>query len=815
MFQRPLIPVLLFFITGILVGRIGLPCSQHLIGPLLFVIVFLLVLSFLFPSKSGQYTFLFIFLLIGIMLVFNTKIHSDLLPLARDRERVVLEGTVLQPGNLSGKRMRIEVKADRLFVNDRIRPIGEKILLAIYNHPVDYEPGQRIHFPAVLRTFKNFNNPGGYNYERAMNLKGLSCAASVSDGRYIVPMAGGHLPPIQEIMEAIRRPIRTNLRNRLSPENYTLFRALILGERQGLGPDLREPFNVSGLGHILAVSGLHIGLIAWLSFNILRWLMSLSYWLTLRTNIRKIAAVITFFPVVIYTCLAGFQVSSQRAMIMVIAYLFSVLLGREKEVWSTLTFAALIVLALDPNALFTISFQLSFIAVTGILWLTPLIYNRMPNALVPHGQLKLATRLYLYILGLIFATFSALIFLLPITAFYFHRISVVSIPANLTTVPLLGIWILPLGLLSSFFLSISPSLANLFMDMGSWGLDWLMYIIRFWSHFDWSAFWVITPNIFEILLFYMAVFFLFSLRRGQWAKIGLSIVLIAGIVDTSYWIYETRFNKNLRITYLDVGQGNSALIQFPGKERLLLDGGGFGGSSFDMGRMVIAPFLFHSKILHVDYLALSHPQSDHMDGLRFIASNFQPGEFWYNGQQSEIQSFNELMNIVESKKITIHLPADLSKTRNIAGVKIELLHPPAGKEYTGQPVDSVDMNNNSMVLKFSYEGKAFLFPGDIEISGEATAISNAGSSLQSDVLLAPHHGSKSSCSAPFLRMVKPEVCVISSGSGNRFGFPHRETLKRLKAVDCRIIRIDKVGAIQISSKNNQLKINSFLGGDHP
>ncbi|MBW2610457.1 MAG: DNA internalization-related competence protein ComEC/Rec2 [Deltaproteobacteria bacterium] len=805
-----MIPVLISFIGGILIGHIGLSHYQSLILPLFLLITSIMIASFLIPTRLRFPCFLLLFLLAGVLLVLTTNHPSDLLPLAQERKRVIMEGTVLKPPKIAGNIARIEVRAERLFFQGQVKQLKEKVLVSIFNHVRDFSPGERIRFPARLRPFKNFNNPGRYNYELAMKQRGLSCAVSVSDGRHIIPMGRGQPGLHREIIETARGPIRNLFRERLSPQNQALFRALILGEKQGIDPELREPFNIAGVGHILAVSGLHIGLVAWLAFLLSRWFLSLFYSLTLKTDIRRLAAIITCFPVVAYTCLAGFQISSQRAMIMVLAYLFSIILGREKEVWSTLALAAFIVLALNPYALYGISFQLSFTAVIGILWLGPVIYKRIPFPPDQTRQKNIFYRLYLYLSGLIVVTLSAIIFLLPITSFYFHRVSIVSIAANLMVVPILGIWIIPLGLLSSLSLPFSSFMANLFLQMGAWGLEWMIGIIRFWAHFNWAAFWVVTPNVFEIILFYALIFFGLFIMHRPWAKVGLSLVLILILADISYWIYETRFNQHLRVTYLDVGQGNSTLIQFPGKKRMLIDGGGFARGEFDLGRMVVAPFILQLKILRIDYIVLSHPQSDHMNGLRFIASHFQPEEFWYNGDKVETPSFKELMKILEREKIKILLPAGLSDKRDIAGVKIKILHPLTDRKGTRSFDRRTGLNNNSLVLKISYQGKSLLFPGDLEKHGEEMVISNAGPVLESDIMLAPHHGSKSSCSKPFLRIVNPDICIISSGSGNYFGFPHPDALRRLRNIRCRIIRINKKGAIRLSLGQNKFKIKHFL-----
>jgi competence protein ComEC len=706
---------------------------------------------------------------------------------------------------------RVKIIAQKLLIKGNNIPLNEKLLVTVYNHIPNIEQGEKIRFPARLRAFKNFNNPGRYDYESAMKSKGFTCAASISNGKRIVPMGPGHLPFPIGPLKKVQQPIRDFFRKELSDQEFSLYRALILGERQGISHDLREPFNKTGLGHVLAVSGLHIGLVAWITFFVFKWILSRSYSLALKIDIRKLAALLTCIPVIGYTCLAGFQVSSQRAMIMALAFLWSLILGREKEVWSTLALAGLVILAIDTNALFGISFQLSFLAMIGILWLTPAFMNKIPDSIKTiQNKRTILDRFFVYFIGLIAVTLSATIFLLPVISFYFHRISLVTIPTNISVVPILGLWVLPLGLLSAVMLPISPQAAEIFLHAGAWGLNFIMEMIRFWSSFSWSSVWVITPNIFEIMIFYLLIFFIFFFSRWSWAKAGVLVITIFILADIGFWTHRVCFNKDLKVTFLDVGQGNSALVEFPDGKKMLIDGGGFSHDNFDVGKMVVAPFLWHSKIWRIDYLVLSHPQSDHMNGLRFIARFFHPKEFWYNGDKVETDSFKELMEIIRSKGIKELLPPDMVDDRQINGVKIEILHPKSGIYSLNHIKKSSKLNNNSLVLKITYKGKSFLFPGDVEYQGEKALISNKGHILKTDVLLSPHHGSKSSSSKEFLQIVQPSICVISSGEGNFFGFPHKKTLKKLRDIGSKIIRIDKTGAVQCIVGSKKFKITTYL-----
>jgi competence protein ComEC len=813
--KRPLIPALFLLIFGIVMGRIVLIYSQDLYLPIIFLITILVIISIILPYTSFRLiTFFLILFLMGVLLILNTGLQKPrLIQLAQGHKKVILDGTILSPESISQERSRFDLVVESAVIDQEFIPLKEKVTVTVYGSFVDLDPGQRISFPASLKAFNNFNNPGRYDYEETMSLRGFSCAASVSDGRYIVPMGQGHSDFVMRVMEAVRGPIRKFMVNNLSPVNQAVYRALILGEMQGIGNDLRESFNVTGLGHVLSVSGLHVGLVAVVSYALFKLLFSLSYSLTLRMDIRKIAALITCVSVFAYTFIAGFQVSANRSMIMAITYLTSIVAGREKDPWSTLALAAIIVLSFEPNDFFNISFQLSFIAVIGIFWLSPYFYRLIKNKFDDLERGKILSRVYLYFSGLVVISLSAVLFSLPLTAYYFHRISVIAVPINLIIEPILGLWILPVGLLSVVFLPVSYPIAYMLLKIGSWGLDGMMNIIQFWSNLSWASLWVVTPSSLEIVLYYGIIFFLiFALRQRSWAKIGLVAVLLISAGDVSYWIYDTRFNPNLRVTFLDVGQGNSALIQFPGAKRLLLDGGGFASGAFDTGNMIVAPYLFHSKIHRIDYLVLSHPHPDHMNGLNFIAEHFNPGEFWYNGQRTKTPEFIKLMETIKRDDIKIMLPDDLSKGIEVNGVKVEAFHPihsVESKEAYSSKEDS-GTNNNSLVIKITYKGKSFLFPGDIQSQGEHTLVSDVGAQLKSDILLVPHHGSRYSSTMPFLQAVRPKISVISCGKGNSFRFPNDETITRLNEIRSEIIRIDECGAVQFEVSSGGLKIIKFF-----
>ena len=633
MFSRPLVPALCATIIGILIGR-NILTDVNL--PVLFphlAILLCLGIIFIVPFKVRSFWLMAIFMLIGV----NSQINKDTLsglPQAINKgKRVVIEGTIYSPLKVRDNVATLNIHAEKIFLAQEVRRVKINLLLKIYGYKGGLKVGERIRFPAKVREFRNFNNPGRFDYRFYMQSRGLSFMAAVSDGRYIVPMGEGNLGLVGKTLERIRGPLRIFFTERLSYTVSPIYTALILGERQGITSKLREPFDRSGVGHIMAVSGLHLGLVAWLFFMSLRWLLSLSYCLTLITDIRKLAAIITTLPVIAYALLTGLQLSTQRAMVMVLVFLWSFIIGREKDVWSSLSLAALIILTLKGDALFTVSFQLSFVAVAGILWLAPLIFSRIPKSKIGNesfNRSQIPRSILTYILSLIAVTTAATIITIPLIAYYFHRFSIVALPSNLTVVPIIGLWVIPLGLLSSIILFLSSNLAGFLLSLGELGLNLAISLARFWSDIPRSSIWVIRPNWMEVFLLYGMLFFSINFTCSRFFRVFLILFLTLLCIDIGYWVYQTRLNNNLRVTILDTGRGDVSLIRFPGRERMLITRNAFGNRGFNLARMVVAPYLWQEKIQRIDYLFLSSPQVHQTERLQFMIKNFNPREMFSN-----------------------------------------------------------------------------------------------------------------------------------------------------------------------------------------
>ena len=674
MTPRPMVPPLLAYVGGALIGHFIAaiaPDSLLVTASLVLLLVSILLSTPFLPARVKVFFLLAAFLTAGVLLDLLEHRPSNLPMPTERREECSIEGIVDEPVTVRDDSSRMAVRVVSVRGGGGEIEARGRMLVQVYSHPRVFSPGERILFRAKLRPFRNFENPGRFDYEQAMRARGFVCVASVSDGRVIVPLGRGSLGFIQDRLESIRGPLRRLMQENLWPQQSALFRALILGETQDMGQDLRDLFTSTGLGHVLAVSGLNIGFVAWLVFFLVKRLLSLSYHWTLRMDIRTAAALITCVPVVGYSLLAGFEVSVQRAMVMVLAYLLAVVLGREEEIWSTLAFAALLILTIHPHDLFSISFQLSFGGVIGLVVLFP----KFQSLLTRIG----GGRMVRYLLGLILTTVAATLFLLPLLLYYFSRISLVTVPANLLVLPFMGFWIIPLGLLAAMVLPISGAVSGLILQLGALAVDLTLMVMQFFADFQWAEVWTIRPSVLEIGLCYGSLICV-TLLRMKWARWVLFLLVIFLAGDAAYWVRSTQFNPSFKVHYLDVGEGNAAILQFPGRERMLIDGGGSVREGFDVGKMVVAPALLALKIRRVDYLVLSHPESDHMNGLPFIASHFGAREFWHNGDGSGTDGFRSLEKIVGEKRVLERLPEDLQEPLEIAGVRVELLHPEQGAE---------------------------------------------------------------------------------------------------------------------------------------
>ncbi|MCK4766985.1 MAG: DNA internalization-related competence protein ComEC/Rec2 [Desulfobacula sp.] len=811
MFFRPLKPasffIFLSLIAGILAGNLS-PDNKTLS---FFVFAALLVLSF--PVFYFNKKMIFIFILglvfsVGYLFI-QIKLFPDVpshhISNYLDSKKTVITGRVVSFAKHYEKKQKIILLCQTIETKDRIKEkVTGKINLNIYGlSKKSPEFGDIIMFKSSIRSVRNFMNPGAFDYKRFLKLQEIYGTAYTDIKKIKILTRTDQIDFFSQLVRKIEK-VRTNYYHFIS--NHTksskigkIMASLITGKKEVIPPDMRDLFSKAGISHLLAISGLHLSIVSLLFFYFFYRVLSFMPLLLIAARSKKIAGILTIVPLTIYAIFSGFSPSTQRALIMIIVLLVSFVSEKEKDILSSLSVAGILILILDSAALFSISFQLSFIAVVFIICGLSLLTK------VPFVFKK---NLFSKIVMMMFVTFFASLGTLPLTAHYFNVVSTIALISNLIAIPVLGFIVLPSGLVSLVCFPYFPWFATFIINFCSQLISFLITFSEFLVSIpnSWSR--IATLQWIEIAAIYSFFASIFFVLKGQRkipaCLLALSFLLLA--FNFSNDRLQKTSKPNLTITIIDVGQGNSALIQTPEGKNILVDGGGFSEiSSFDTGRFIVAPFLWQKRIRSLDYVILSHPESDHLNGLIFILQNFDVNALIKNSDKRNSKNYMELITTCKKRNIRISNPLNEGKQMDFGTTRLLFYE-------SSKDIPLYDFNNNSLVFKVIYKDFSMLFPGDILNEREKNLSARNDSDLQSSMLLSPHHGSSTSSTKFFLEKVQPESVIISCGWRNSYGFPHYKVLKRYNKMGIRILRTDEDGAICISSDGKNHSILTYKDG---
>jgi competence protein ComEC len=844
-YARLLAPVVMSFMAGIVAGRLlpgfALTVSIGLAAALLATVISLR------RSKKGRFAPVLVFFLLGYLslqpwLVPGFPVHH--ISHFTGQQKWRLTGTIVSRPFPRANRFIFQMAVEAIEGAGVSRPATGRLRVTAVGSTCDFARGHRIAFESRLRRPRNFHNPGGFDYERHLAFQKIWATAycALED---VALLSDSPTGGIGHRIDRLRDRILDLIDTTADGAHRGVLAALIVGERGGLTPETTAAFRRIGIGHLLAISGLHIGIVAATVFFLLSRLMSHFQWFLWNAAIRRWAALGTFLPVAVYALLAGMSPSTQRALVMVCVFLLAVLVGRDQDLLNTLAAAAMLLLVVDPPVLFSASFQLSFAAVLAIvcgLSCFPSLRLQHPLPL----RARLVKKASAFVLVSIWATLGTL----PLTMYYFNQVSVVGIFSNCLFVPIIGFVVVPCGLLAAFLLPVSAAAAAGLMHLAAAVLSQTLTLVSLVARLPFAAFQTVTPSILEMTCYYLLVILVATLASRHWptsamagespyrrprvdhptekmasggsfnkkarlAVLALTFVVVAFAADIGYWVFQRVGRQDLRVTVLDVGQGSAALLELPGGYCILLDGGGMADNAvFDVGARIIAPFLWRKKIKTVETLILTHPNSDHLNGLIYIAEHFNVKKLWTNGEPGQIAGYRQLMNIVAKRKILHPAFSQLERRMSIAGVDVEILNPLPGFIKNGHAKRASELNNNSLVLRFVKGKTSFLFCGDIEAETEKTLVARHGDRLSSTILLIPHHGSLSSSTPGFVKAVRPRIGVVSAGWRNRYRFPHPAVVERYRQFDTRLLRTDRNGAISLTADGRQLSIRTAISEGH-
>jgi competence protein ComEC len=769
---------------------------------------------------------------------------------------VEIEGHITSDGIRlpgSGPRERIDLETEVIKLGDRsfTAPVGIRAT-AFSKIPAGEDGveeaaaefprlayGDRIRFSAKLRPPRNFRNPGAFDYESYLRGRGISELASMDVANLeILPGKTGHRLGFwrsrirRSILEHMTDP-RTGLWDR---DTAALFAAMIVGDDSLVVRGVREEFQETGVYHLLVVSGMNVALLALAVF-----------WLARRLHAPEwAAAIVTIGLSVFYAYIAGMGVPIQRAVLMLSVFLLARLLYRDRSAMNATGFAALVVLAVSPRALFEAGFQLTFLALLAIAGIGLPVLERTSSPyrraleyldstnydlnLEPRlAQLRLDLRMIAGRIGrligalparwlvagaagaivavfdlVVVSSITQAVLVLPMRM-YFHRAAIGGLPANVMVLPLTGVMLnagVAAIVLSYFWLL--P--ARVVAWIATTALHWILRSIVVISHLELARWRVPDPGWVIILIATAGIVAaIFAVRRQRllaWTGIGL---LFASAGAAAFWVAPPRVAANkLEVTAIDVGQGDSILVVSPQGRTMLIDGGGSLGPArgeFDFGEDVVSPYLWSRGLERLDVVVLTHAHGDHIGGLSRALENFHPRELWV-GINPHTPALDRLYAIATTQGVMVrnHTGGD---EMDWGGAHIRALSPPHDWQPKAKP-----MNDDSLALLFTFGETRALLAGDVEKKMEKLI---AGESPRADLLKVAHHGSATSTTPEMLAAVQPHFAVISVGARNSFGHPRMVVLERLQNAHVLTYRTDLMGLVTflLDGKNVEARVGGY------
>lgn len=629
-------------------------------------------------------------------------------------------------------------------------------------------------------------NPGGFREARFL-------AALHAQGRFVIrgdeslavlPAEIAFFDKGRRLLARVQATIDRTIDRLFDDQTAPIVRGLILGDRSSIDEDTIEAFSRSGIVHILAVSGLHIGIILVLG-------TAIGSLLHLRgTALVLFILLLTWF----YAILTGLKPPVFRSAVMASFYLLGRLRDRPTPPANLLALAALVIVVVRPYEVFAIGFQLSFAAIGGILFLTPRIERCVNRPALMQRMLSIRP-LRVTLLAFV-VTLAAQAGTLPFGAYHFGRISLIAVAINPPVVFMVFL-LVSAAVTALLLVPLSPWLADLaaqacaLLNATILRLSTQSAGLSFASIDHWY------PPIWAVCLYFgmMSLILVWNRRRLRF------IVLCGMLALANGWVWQQALlpAHRLQVTYLHIGQGDASLLQLPGNHTLLIDAGPI-SPGYDAGKREILPFLRRENVRQLDLVIITHPHADHYGGLAALSSAIRIGCVAVADTGYRSPGFQQLLARLKTAGIPIEILRRGQVIDRFAPVKLWVLGP-SQKNARRQH----DLNEASLVIQVRYGEHSFLFTGDAEMLGEA-ALLPYGPLLQSVALQVGHHGSRTSSSEALLKQVRPAYAIISAGVFNRFGHPAPEVTRRLASFGADTLRLDRLGGVQIRSDGERLRV---------
>lgn len=642
---------------------------------------------------------------------------------------------------------------------------NESLIRLNYHNEEDHiHVGDNRQFLVKLKRIHGVQNPGGFDYEAWSLQKNLRASGSIIKSKHN-KLINHHWYryPVAQCRQYLQQRIE-----QYAPSSQTApwLTTLIIGERSGIDQSNWEVLRKTGTNHLMVIAGLHIGIIAGFAHILVTWCWRRVPRLTLRLPAQQAGATAALITAIFYSALAGFSIPTQRACIMLAVFIIASLLRRQIKAWNAWSLAMLMVLLLNPLSVLTESFWLSFGTIALIIY-------GMSSRLAPSGIWWKWFRVQ-WVIGA---------GLMPLTLMLFQECSLVSFIANTIAIPWLGFTILPFCFLSGIFLLFYAPLGQFCLYLADKSLSGLWFVLTWFSHLPISSWHQAVPSVWiSITIVVGMVVLLFPAGMpGRWCGIWLLLPL-------GFFPQAKPENGEIWMTLLDVGQGLATVIQTE-NHLLIYDTGAKLGTSFDMGESVIVPYLRNIRASKLDMLVVSHGDNDHIGGAQAILQTYPVAQV----KTSVPDKIYPLLAETTNHQVDLCL---VGQSWHWDGVDFEFLYPSIAELHQG--------NNSSCVLRVSAKAKTILLTGDIEKPAEELMLERCKNKLAANILVAPHHGSKTSGLPEFVSTVHPDYVLYPIGYRNRYHFPHAGVVQSYTSMHAIQFDTASSGAIRLNISNNEI-----------
>jgi competence protein ComEC len=716
-------------------------------------------------------------------------------PLLNTPHFTEVDGTIITPVELAADGSCVAV----VRVNAAAGlPSPFRIRLKIFQYSRNLRYGDRISFSTRLKPLPKVANPGQFNFGRLLKVRGIAATAFLYHDRNLKIIDHGGGNQLLRLLDQKRSEISALFDRLDNPKRAAVLKAVTLGEKRGLSEETRELFSRAGVAHLLAISGLHIGIIGGLIFFSLKKMLVLFIPFSRRYDAGKPAALASLPVIVLYTLFCGWPLSAVRAAIMIGVFLIARALNRGAESINALGLAALIIVLIWPGAPFELSFQLSFISVLAIVILIRRFEDRSQRGKFVQTGLpdRFSRRADRYIKLSAITAVAGLLSTAPLVARSFNIFSPIALLTNIALAPIFIFFVTPLGFAGVTAGLFSEAAGFFFIRLADYTAEPIIRLFQLAGSIPLASWDVPPPNFFETTIFYLALISLLVVKPWRRAASLIGVLALVTLVEACTLEIIYRFDTKTEITFFAVGNGDSILVELPYGETMLVDAGGHSSGSFDPGESVVGHALQFKRIKHIDYLFASHPQQDHVGGMPHIIKNFSIGRFYRTPADCDLDAWQKTLSHIDNKNIETVIISRESPRIITRGAAITIIWPP--REFVGT---TSDLNDSSLVLLIeTHDGTSIMLTSDLTDYASSLLVEHTDIG-HLDILQLPHHGSESHAAKIMIEKFKPDNIVISSGWINN---RKRATLNLIQNSGDKLSITDSNGAVVYKRHNGQL-----------